>query len=783
MRDLVIPGLLASAVSLVASPALAQGANDQVEQYNFRVGAGRLSEVVGEIASQARASITLDKSSDSDTRINGITGTYTLREALDRALEGSPYGIEDGPNNTFRIVRVGQDTDIVVSARRRDFARTSSSLVTRTDTPLRQTPGTVDSVTEEVLRSQNAIAVNEALRNIPGVIFNTSNARVEAVIGQDTNGGITYLNGLQTAGIASNPPITDIAAIEVLKGPAAILSGASLSGGALPGGMINFVPKRADGRSGADVTIGFGTGNEILGSVDVGGAISRDDGIFWRVAALAQYADRSPAGGNRPTQKVINPMLGYRGDGIRIDASFQYYKQRNPAPLYASLEADGRIIDYGKTRISADSGTEVESRRGSYNLEIDLVKSPGFSLTLRSRGLYQYVERASQYQVPNGLDNVGGQTFLLNYSESARTKQLSEYVDLYAKFSTGPLDHQMILAGDLMHATTYRNQFNGFGFSNATTPLPLAAVNWAPSLLSRTRQYGIVLQDQINWGRFHALLGLRQSYYRNKSYRYTNGQYVQTTTGNPPRLLVADVSKFLFNGGLVYDVSKAVSVYFAYSNTFSPYDSSVVNVSGENLPPTTRRQFEIGAKAGLFDDKLTLNLSAFQYQTDNFAINVAGTSYYESLGGVKGKGVEIAASGSITPTLKVLGGYTYSTSVSTTNPGTPIVARPQHVANLWAIQTFKLGGKQSLDVGFGGNYNSGYYAYDYANSITSLVWKYVDYPLLSVNGSLTYTIGQFSVNAVVNNIFDRRNFQPTSSIAGIPVEAGRSFRINFRARI
>lgn len=767
----------ATAAVAVASPAYAQPANE-VEQYNFKVSGGRLSSVVAEIAAQARASITVDRGAETDVTIEGISGTYTLKDALDIALSNTDYQIDPGPNNTFRIVRRGSDADIVVTARRRDFARTESSLLTRTDTPLRQTPGTIDSVTEEVLRSQNAISVNEALRNIPGVTFNTSNGRTEVFIGQDGTGGTTYLNGLRTAGIASNPPITDIEAIEVLKGPAAILTGSALSGGAIAGGVVNFVPKRATGREGADIAIGFGSGNEILGSADVGGAISRDHGLFWRLAVLGEYADTLPGGGNRPTQKVINPMFGYRGSGIRFDASFQYYTKFTPFPLSAAFIPGTGMVDYSANRVSPDSGLQVESKRGSYNLEIDLVDKPGFSLTLRNRGLYQYAERAGQYQLPLVYDFFGS-TFLLNLSTFDRTKQLSEYLDLYAKFSTGPLEHQMIVAGDLMHSNSYTNTSQGIGFSSDTTPVSLNPISYAPSGLATVRQYGLILQDQINWGRFHALLGLRQTWFRQNPYRFSGGQFQPVISGG--KILFSENNKLLLNGGLVFDVTKAVSIYFAYSNTFSPYDSSYTTVSGDILPPMTRTQYEIGAKMGLFGDRMTVNVSAYKYSTDN-AIEQVG-SFYRAIGGIKGKGAQISISGSVTPTLKILAGYAYSTGYPVTDPNRPLIAKPEHVANLWAIQTFKLGGKQSIDVGLGGNYNSGFYTQDLNVVLPPLPIYHIDNALLSVNGSLTYTIGQFSVNAVVNNIFDRRNYQPSSSVVQIPIEAGRSFRINFRARI
>ncbi|WP_313442193.1 TonB-dependent receptor [Novosphingobium sp.] len=776
MRNLYTLSLWAStvtAVAVLAAPAQAQESS-AARVYNFAVSGGSLPQVIGEISAQARAAIRIDTAADAATRVEGISGQHTLSEALETVLAGTDWVVEKLPRNAYRIVRRdGSGGDIVVTARREDFARTSSSLLTRTDTPLRKTPGTVDSVTEEVLESQNAIAVNEALRNIPGVIFSTTNGRAEAIVRGDTTGGLTYINGLQGSRLASNPPITDIEAIEVLKGPASILTGSSISGG-----VINFVPKRATGRKGGDVSIGIGSGQEVIASADVGGAILPDQGLYWRLAALSQYADHLPEGGKRPYQRVINPMLGFRSSGIRFDASFQYYDKRTPYQDSSSYSPDEGFRDYG-SRLSDETGTRVKSKRGSYSLELDLANSEAFSLTLRNRGLYQEAERGMQYQIPYAYDYFGLGTFTLNTADFSKDQQLSEYLDLYAKFATGPVEHQLILAGDLMHSDTNRAVAQDVGFVDGTfvPSLDLLPVpDDAPRSLTKVRQYGLVVQDQLTLGRLHALLAVRQTFFTQKPYsRNAQGQLVRGSSDY-------DKTKTLFNGGVVYDVLDTASVYFSYSNAFSATDSYYRNAVGDVLPPSVRTQYEVGVKSGLFNDQLTVNLSAFKYSTDNSQLqDPENPAFWIPGPGYKGKGGEISLSGTITPQLKVLAGYTY-TDVKQ-GDGRPGIAAPRHVANLWAIKTFKLESKDTIDFGFGGNYNSGFFAQDLLGASYPLPLYKIGRELLTVNGSLNFTHGPISVNATVNNILDRRNYQPSSSIGQVLIEAPRTFRITVMARL
>lgn len=778
MRNAYIVSLLSPAVVLLASPAQAQEPA-ALREYNFKVSGGSLAKVIEEISSQARASITTDIAAEEDVRVEGVSGLYTLRSALETVLAGTDWVLENGARNRFRIVRRdGGGGDIVVVGRREDFARTSSGLLTRTDTPLRQTPGTVDSVTEEVLQSQNAISVNEALRNIPGVIFSTSNSRAEAIIGGEPTGNITYVNGLRASALGANPPVTDVEAIEVLKGPASILTGSALSGG-----VVNFVPKRATGKRGGDVSLGVGSGQEFLASADVGGTILKDQGLFWRVAGLSQYADHLPGGGKRVFQRVINPMIGFRSESVRFDGTFQYYDKRTPSLLSASYDPAGGFTDYGD-RLNEEMGSRVKSRRASYSLEIDLASTSGFTLTLRNRGLYQKAERSTQAQVPYVYDYMGMGAYVLNFSDFSKEKQLSEYIDLYAKFATGPVEHQLILAGDLMHNNATRVTVQDVGFADSVMPPPLGYPGALPLLpvpedtggsFTKIRQYGLVVQDQMTLGRLHALAALRKTFYKQAPYRRTaQGELIAGGTD-------FDQQKLLFNGGLVYDVTKAVSVYFSYSNSFNATDSYYRYASGEVLPPITRTQYEVGLKSGLFNDQVTVNLSAFKFSTDNSQLlDPANPAFYVTGPGTKGKGGEISVSGSVTPSFKLLAGYTYTRNKQ--GDGRPGIAAPRHVANLWAIKTFRIE-KDSIDLGLGGNYNSSFFAQDLLGTSYPLPLYRVDREFLSVNASLGYTHGRFSVNATVNNLLDRRNYQPSSSIGQVLIETPRSFRINLRAKL
>ena len=147
------------------------------------------------------------------------------------------------------------------------MARTGS----KTDTPLRDIPATVDVVPASVLKEQGAITMNDAMRNVPSV---------QPLMGGGYGFGNSFTSrGLSLSFLRDDIPdgsaqnsyfrtMYDVDRIEVLKGP-----GSALFGVAGPGGSINMITKKP--RNQFDLTAGtmlgsFGTRN---GFVDLTGSL------------------------------------------------------------------------------------------------------------------------------------------------------------------------------------------------------------------------------------------------------------------------------------------------------------------------------------------------------------------------------------------------------------------------------------------------------------------------------------------------------------------------------
>ncbi|NJL53652.1 MAG: TonB-dependent receptor plug domain-containing protein [Hydrococcus sp. SU_1_0] len=74
--------------------------------------------------------------------------------------EGATTG--QAPDEEIEIIATGE-------AEEEGYSVTDSSVGTRTDTPIRDIPQSIQVVPQEVLRDQNVKTLDEALRNVSGV--------------------------------------------------------------------------------------------------------------------------------------------------------------------------------------------------------------------------------------------------------------------------------------------------------------------------------------------------------------------------------------------------------------------------------------------------------------------------------------------------------------------------------------------------------------------------------------------------------------------------------------
>ena len=152
--------------------------------------------------------------------------------------------IEATPADEAAPPEAGEDEEIeivVTGEQEEGYSVPDASTATKTDTPLRDIPQSIQVVPQEVIRDQQVTRLDEALRNVSGVTFGGDvQSRGEEYNIRGFDNVPILRDGFRRYGFFENfPEVANLERIEVLKGPASILYGEIQ-----PGGLINLVSKK-----------------------------------------------------------------------------------------------------------------------------------------------------------------------------------------------------------------------------------------------------------------------------------------------------------------------------------------------------------------------------------------------------------------------------------------------------------------------------------------------------------------------------------------------------------
>jgi len=232
-------------------------ANAQTRQVTLDLPAAPLGQSLNALARQGGLTLSVDPALLEGKTAPALRGEYTLAEALNRLLAGSGLQYrfsdgntvslaraeaqeEDGPLRTGPIL-VGGDAGETAYGPIEGYRATRSATATLTDTPILETPVSVQVVPRRVIEDQAAQGLEDVYKNVSGVVEsgNTLNAQSEVLpVIRGFEAPTVLRNGMRATTVGA-VDLVNIESVEVLKGPASILFGALE-----PGGVRNYTTKR-----------------------------------------------------------------------------------------------------------------------------------------------------------------------------------------------------------------------------------------------------------------------------------------------------------------------------------------------------------------------------------------------------------------------------------------------------------------------------------------------------------------------------------------------------------
>ncbi|MEL6306175.1 MAG: TonB-dependent receptor plug domain-containing protein [Bacteroidota bacterium] len=152
-------------------------------------------------------------------------------------------------------------------------------------------PQSIQVVPQEILKDQQVTRLDEALRNVSGVIGNSSEGGGFQFSIRGFERARTMKDGfsqspsdaLGSSGILTLPETANLERIEVLKGPASILYGE-----VQPGGTINLVTKKPTSEPLYEAELQIGSRGFVQPRIDFSDALTPDKNVRYRLNALIQ---------------------------------------------------------------------------------------------------------------------------------------------------------------------------------------------------------------------------------------------------------------------------------------------------------------------------------------------------------------------------------------------------------------------------------------------------------------------------------------------------------------
>lgn len=599
-------------------------------------------------------------------------------------------------DSTFTVSNV----EITAKKKQAESLREQPVQLLNMDVPLKYLPVTVSRLDSKTLERKHILNMEDAVRFLPGVVMSSNQlGAFQRYSIRGTSDAVVAINGIRDERTLLNTmpfgDLSSVEAIEVIKGPASILSGHSVMGG-----VINIIQKKATDQFTANASVSYGSWDQKEATVGFGGKLigpvnyranvhygtgdgfrgvnaDRFSGLFALGAVIGKgYFEGNISFNDDHYTTEIGGAPTMPGDmyTTATDQPFATYGERNPLSDYTAVYGDfannkmhRRNMDV-RLQYTQPLTDWMKLREtfayGHSNLDYSSVERMAYRTSADPIYDWYYVGKNGKKTYVE-LDSLRSADPLCfnpdNYS-------IVNTTELTGKIMTGFLTHNYTLGWS--YTFFDYTQYNGYGDGDVWGPgvnqmLPVVnphtVRNWWDSKvsaanISRYITNGVYLHDvfEIN-DHWKGMLGGRLDFYNYKNAKAT----IDDGRQHYEKENRADWSKvsttaFTYRAGLVYLPIPEVSIYASAASYFKPnttfYKENVLYMGadgkffnpdekgGEVFRPERGNQFEAGVRYEL-NRWLEVSASGFYIRKHN-VVKTIGEIPVEEGGSTVNKSVQ-----------------------------------------------------------------------------------------------------------------------------------------------
>ncbi|MEP2101287.1 MAG: TonB-dependent siderophore receptor [Parasphingorhabdus sp.] len=649
---------------------------------------------------------------------------------------------------------------IVVTGSRENYAVDVAS-VTRTPVPLIEVPQSIQVLTDTLIKEQELNTLDEALRNVSGIIPSLSSELVLAnpiIRGFEAELFTDGLIGYADTAVADPASLIAVERIEVAKGATSALFGGGT--GAPVGGLINIVSKTAE--PGTKFSVRGRAGSFDTWQLGGDANLQLDDNLSVRL--IAEYQDAEDA------IDAVEIERFYINGSIRAvlptetDIIARFTHSRVEQLEYVGLPASVvHLPDIDPFRFSGATNapkTVVENLSADFSLSQPLSNNLTFDFRAR-RYENDYREFATTI-FASFFPGTGSEFPIISAQLPAKVDEWTLDASVTAIFDTGPVNHTLLI-GAQYDATDYEAA-SGFNlvplgildFADPDSGLDFGAIPPLDTFVANDyRTTAFYVQDQISlFDRLHILASIRFSELTLREPIGGNGNR-ETYREWDPRI------------GATFDIIDGLAVFAGYAEGAR---LSIFFNNPKTVPkPERARNYEAGIKLGLADIGLSGTLAWFDSNRSNVP-TPDPTTFFSSIqtGEQRSEGIELDLIWEPNSNWSFLATYAYTdarVTFDTVIPsGDELPRVPKHAGRFAARYRFADGAVDGLAIG------AGLTAASSAELTLPNSARSDSYVVFDAQAS--YDLGPARLGLRIDNIFNEQYFLPYQYLAQSVVRPG-----------
>jgi iron complex outermembrane receptor protein len=667
----------------------------------------------------------------------------------------------------------------------------TSSMATKIPTDLKELSSSLQILNANSISDKNAVTLQDVFQYVIGIAQSQQNVNGFTFRGFSNSGSFTQnieYDGLQGGELKKGAQsAANVESIEFLKGPNSVLYGQMK-----PGGLLNIVTKSPEEQPHTDIKTTFSTyagRYDSFGSkwgetatIDTTGPVDAGKHLLYRIIVDAETQHPFRIG---DYDKLISayPSLTYRWTTdtyltVKLVAAAD--KRRTDdgmIPIFTNGTAFGANARWTMPPLNVvyQDPTDV-SRDYGESLSTYFQKRFGDNWTFRAQERSVWHMDTAREFTNNNTSVFFPKAAFATPATQGLTRQYNHVINghryhyydanLYGTFGPEAFSNTLIVGvgGGQEYFDNSR-----YGFGPNVTPIvslyaPILGQSPYPpdgtgisSPYEQFTSFGAYALDQIRVAtRLHLTLGTRY----NQQNAHAIDIYKPLTTPYVHQFVTKQTS----SAGAVYDLTKQLSVYANWSQSFLPNDVTAVDASGRsNFGPETGTSYEAGLKFETPSRNLYTSLAYYWIDRENVLtatgtnLPVTGQPIQQVDGAQHSEGWEVETQWQPWPYFQIQGGvaiakaFVYRSEKNPRTQGDDLINAPRGSGNLWARYNVPGGVLKGFGAGLGWIYVGKYWG---GSDTTQVYFPVPGYTRADLAFYYKWKRYDFALN--IQNLFDRK---------------------------